>query len=257
MSLLKHAFGPLFGVMPLSALTGRNNDPSAHTDFLARTQGMSLCSINEPDSGTQQLYPDVLKTLSSDTDSVSVREIYGTARDMMITFARGPVPTAPRPQDLHAVQHPARVRRPGGRRPGVDPQRTNVDAAIIARSQYVPFESTFSDHAPERTEHQFQEVHFRADRQFNQDRYVTLSPVLMYMFYCRYMERNMNDSLFALTVPPRIRMESEMHLYDVQAFRPDPRRVPGGRAPETGARPSCAPPPCWVSIRCRGPCTRT
>lgn len=26
MSLLKHAFGPLFGVMPLSALTGRNNN---------------------------------------------------------------------------------------------------------------------------------------------------------------------------------------------------------------------------------------
>lgn len=36
------------------------------------------------------------------------------------------------------------------------PTFANVDAAILARNQYIPFESSFSDNAPETLEAQFE-----------------------------------------------------------------------------------------------------
>lgn len=85
LSLLKHAFGTLYGVLPLAALTGRQGDPSSHNDYLARTQGFCLCVANEPDSATQHIYPDAAKVLTSDSDRIIVRELYGSSREMVIT----------------------------------------------------------------------------------------------------------------------------------------------------------------------------
>ena len=57
MSLLNLAFETLCGVLPVTALTGRQTDPSSQNDYLARTHGMSFCVCHEPDSTTQQIYP--------------------------------------------------------------------------------------------------------------------------------------------------------------------------------------------------------
>lgn len=57
LALINAAFETLFGLLPITAITGRESDPSGHTDYLARTQGMSLCVCHEPDSRTQQIYP--------------------------------------------------------------------------------------------------------------------------------------------------------------------------------------------------------
>ena len=108
---------------------------------------------------------------------------------------------------------------------GGDPSPSTV---LLPRTQYIPFESTFSDHAPERMEHQFRDAHFRADRQFNEDRYSNLSHALMYFFFCRYQSENMNDTLYTMRVPPRIRLESEVQMHDVMTsprdLWMDPRR---------------------------------
>ena len=73
LSLLKHAFGSLYGVLPLAALTGRQHDPSSHNDYLARTQGFCMCVVNEPDSATQQIFPEAAKVMTSDTDRLTSR----------------------------------------------------------------------------------------------------------------------------------------------------------------------------------------
>lgn len=46
-----------------------------------------------------------------------------------------------------------------------------------------------------------------------------LSPVLAYFLFCRYCAQNMDSPLHTLQVPQRIRMESQIHLGDVTAFR--------------------------------------
>lgn len=86
LSLLQYALGVLYGILPLAALTGRQSDPSSHNDYLARTQGLCMCVVNEPDSATQQIYPDAAKVLTSDTDMINVRELYGATREMSITW---------------------------------------------------------------------------------------------------------------------------------------------------------------------------
>lgn len=44
LSLVNGAFESLFGLLPLTAITGRETDPSGHSDYLARTQGMDRLS---------------------------------------------------------------------------------------------------------------------------------------------------------------------------------------------------------------------
>ena len=83
-SLLNAAFESLYGVLPIAALTGRQTDPSAQNDYLARTQGMSFCVCYEPDSSSQMIYPDVMKVMTSDTDRLTVRSLYETVREMTI-----------------------------------------------------------------------------------------------------------------------------------------------------------------------------
>lgn len=50
------------------------------------------------------------------------------------------------------------------------PSFANVDNAVIARCQYVPFESSFADDAPMAESLQFEKLIFKADRDFNSHR---------------------------------------------------------------------------------------
>ena len=86
MSIMKQAFSTLCGLLSILAITARESDPSGHTDYLARTQGLAMCVCHEPDCGSQVILPDRVKAMTSDSDHLSVREIYGTSRDIPITF---------------------------------------------------------------------------------------------------------------------------------------------------------------------------
>ena len=77
--------------------------------------------------------------LTSDTDRITVRELYGSTREMVITWAQAGAPacgTGPSGGKMFMACN-------------TPPTFANVDAAILARCQYVPFESSFSDQAPE------------------------------------------------------------------------------------------------------------
>lgn len=194
LSLLKRGLGPLYGVLPMAAITGRTNDPSSHTDYLARTQGFCMCVVNEPDSATQQIYPDAVKALTADQDHLNVRELYGHSREMMVSWKL-----------FMACNTP--------------PTFANVDSAVVARNQYIPFETTFTDTPPTNQRAQFETLQFKADRNMDDRRIARYARVLMCMFFARYMHARMYVSTYNMEIPQRIRMEGLTHLNEVFTFR--------------------------------------
>lgn len=76
------------GTLPIQAITARELNASGQTDYLARTQGMALCVCHEPDSSTQQLLNDRVKVMTSDSDHLSVREMYGREKEIMAPLGR-------------------------------------------------------------------------------------------------------------------------------------------------------------------------
>lgn len=129
--------------------------------------------------------------MTSDTDRLVVRELYGTTREIGITWSWGPgsrsilVPVPP--EARHGVQLAARVRQRGRRHHRLEGRTTSVfvfdhDAfpfSAAERCQYVPFTSTFTDDAPVPEVQQFEQRRFKADRHMSPGRAQSLAQVLM------------------------------------------------------------------------------
>lgn len=194
MSLLNAAFETLYGVLPVTALTGRQNDPSSQNDYLARTHGMSFCVCHEPDSTTQQIYPDVMKVMTSDTDRLTVRGLYESVREMVITWKLGLVCNWP-------------------------PVFVNLDNATRERCKFIPFASTFTDSAHPNISEQFRAQRFKADRSLTADRMAAYARTLMSMFFTTYVLRRMSLPTYVLHVPPRIHMEADVYLKEIYDFQ--------------------------------------
>lgn len=194
MSLLNAAFDSLYGVLPVTALTGRQNDPSSQNDYLARTHGMSFCVCHEPDSTTQQIYPDVMKVMTSDTDRLTVRGLYESVREMVITWKLGLVCNWP-------------------------PVFVNLDNATRERCKFIPFGSTFTDAANPLLAEQFRSQRFKADRSLTSERMASYARTLMCMFFTTYVRRSMSSPTYVLHVPPRIHMEADVYLKEICDFQ--------------------------------------
>ena len=195
MSIFKQAFGSLFTQMPVTAITCRESDPSNHSDYLYRTAGCNVAVMHEPDSTTQRILPDRVKALTSDSDEVSCRPIFGQAMTMSI------------PWKLFLLCNTI-------------PPLANVDAATVERLQVIPFLSTFSSAGVPTTEvEQFAARLFVANRNYNVDKVEELGRQLMGVLFATYQRNAMHSSSYTLRVPRQIRLGVEKYMRDVSLFR--------------------------------------
>lgn len=123
LNIIKQGLGTLCGTLPIQAITARELSASGQTDYLARTQGMAICVCHEPDSSTQQLLNDRVKVMTSDSDQLSVREMYGREKEMMtppmpICFSVGHPRRRDHVEARHGVQPPAELQRARPRHAG-------------------------------------------------------------------------------------------------------------------------------------------
>jgi hypothetical protein len=133
--------------------------------------------------------------MTSDTDKLSVRQIYGATRDMAITWKLVVLCNKP-------------------------PVYSQLDAACLRRSQYVPFTSTFvnEDEAPATEAAQYRTGRF-VRRDLSARELQELSRRLMAMFYAAYCRHGMQSPRYALLTPRRIAMEAGQHLQELSVFR--------------------------------------
>lgn len=196
MQLLNAALGNLFCLIPVTAITARESDPSGHSDYLARTNGCSVCVCHEPDTGTQKILPDRLKIMTSDSDKLAVREIYGSTREMPITW---------------------KLMMACNSVPGL----ASVDAATVERCQFVSFNSTFVDkhNAPQTEYEQFQQRIFVANKDYSSQYISQLGRALMGIMFTTYIQKQMHAASYTLTPPRRLRLEVYSYLHDLTQFR--------------------------------------
>lgn len=196
MSLLRSAFGSLAGQMPVEALTRRGTDASTQTDYLARTAGQAFVVCNEPDGGSDLIQVDRLKQLVSDSDRLSVREMYSQQKEMVVTF---------------------KLIMPCNTPPGF----STLDTATKERTQFIPCLSTFVNEgeAASTEEQCFRDRRFVARRDLDAQTSEQLGRRLMYMLYTRYVERGMHLPSFTLRPPLRIEQEKVMQLQELTIFR--------------------------------------
>ena len=196
MQLLNAALGNLFCLIPVTAITARESDPSGHSDYLARTNGCSVCVCHEPDTGTQKILPDRLKVMTSDSDKLAVREIYGSTREMPITW---------------------KLMMACNSVPGL----ASVDAATIERCQFLSFNSTFVDKhkAPQTECEQFQQRIFVANKDYSSQYVSQLGRALMGVMFTTYVRKQMHAASYTLSPPRRLRLEVYSYLHDLTQFR--------------------------------------
>jgi hypothetical protein len=179
----------------IQAITGKDSDASAHSDYLARTHGQAVCVCNEPDSSTQVLMADKVKSMTSDTDCLSVRQLYGSTRDMPITWKLVLLCITP-------------------------PRYSQLDGAALERTQFVPCTSTFvpEGEAPAREEDRYRQSRF-VRRDIPAARQKDLARRLMAIFYCTYVRCGMNQTAYHLHPPRRLLVEKDQQLQELSTFR--------------------------------------
>lgn len=195
LDLLQLALGPMFGTLPVQAITSRPLEASTQTDYLARTQGMAVCVCNEPDLRGQVVMTDQVKSMTSDTDKLPVRRMFGPAKEMRITWKL-----------VMACNTP--------------PNFSNVDDAVLWRTVYVPFLSTFvpEEEAPRTQEGQFAARRFPARRQFLKGEQQALAERLMFLMYARFVRCGMHLHTYSLHVPLRMRLETRARVTDCRVL---------------------------------------
>jgi hypothetical protein len=195
----------------IQALTGRDADASSHSDYLARTHGQAICVCNEPDSSSQVLMTEKVKMMVSDSDNLSVRHLYGTTRDMPIMWKLVMLCNTP-------------------------PRFSQLDAAAVERTQFVPCTSTFvgEAEAPSSEAEQYRQGRF-VRRDIPPTRQRELARRLMAMFFAAYCRHGMHRPAYALRPPARIRLESAHQLQELSVFRMYLRAFlrPSGTLPES------------------------
>ena len=196
LQLVNYAFGDLFCTLPITALTSRETDPSGHTDYLARSHGCNIAVCNEPDCATQSLLSDRLKGTTSDSDRMAVREIYGSTREMVITWKL-----------MMACN--------------TIPSIVNCDVATADRVQVIQCPSSFGnpDRTPVQPSEQFMERRFIARRSCTGPQLQVLGQALMSILFENFLQSDMHTLGYFLHVPRCVRLHTEQYFQDLRAFK--------------------------------------
>lgn len=198
-SLLIHlvttALQNMCAVLPLAAIMGKENDPSSHSDYIARTQGMALAIIHEPDSSTQLLQTGRVKHWTSDSDKITTREMYQPSKEMYISWKLIMPSNTP-------------------------PNFCNLDGAILERTIYIPCESTFvpPEQAPTLESEQFRLRTFPR-KEFTNERLMQLAKALMWIMYGNFVKREMYKPNYVLVIPRQMRLGTEVYMKDLVQFQ--------------------------------------
>lgn len=100
------------------------------------------------------------------------------------------------------------------------PRYSQLDAAAVERTQFVPCTSTFvaEGDAPSLESEQYRQGRF-VRRDIPPTRQRDLARRLMAMFFNAYCHHRMHSPNYSLRVPPRIRLESDHQLQELSVFR--------------------------------------
>ena len=138
--LFEKMLGPYSIKLPTSLLVGKRTQSSSACPELARAgHGVRLAMLQEPD-GSDVINVGILKELSGN-DTFFARGLYKEGSEITPMFKLVLVCNEP-------------------------PKVPNNDKAAWNRIRVIPFESTFSDNAPETLEEQLLQKHFPKDRYF-------------------------------------------------------------------------------------------
>ena len=195
MTILREAFNGMVNTLPLPTITGRDVDASSHSDHLAKTIGSALCVINEPDCVYHTLHTDKVKQLTGDSDLVTVRAMYQSTREMMVSWKL-----------FMACNTP--------------PGFTNIDCAVVERTIFIPFLSSFvyPHQAPVEVSEQFRLRRFPR-RSYDTEKVKQLGRALMTIAYTKYVHERMYEPTFTLCVPSEIRQLTEEYIPCIRDFK--------------------------------------
>lgn len=209
MSLMRSAFGNLAGQMPIEALTRRGTDASTQTDYLARTAGQAFVVCNEPDGSTDLIQVDRLKQLVSDSDRLSVREMYSQQKEMTITYKLiMPCNTPPGFSTLDTATRERAQFNPAGFTPRESRRRLPCLSTFVNETE-----------AASTMEQQFRDRRFVARRDIDNEKTEHMGRRLMFILYTRYVTRCMWRPSYTLIPPLRIQQEKTLQLQELTVFK--------------------------------------
>ena len=141
------------------------------------------------------LMADKVKSMTSDTDCLAVRQLYGTTREMPITWKLVLLCNTP-------------------------PRYSQLDGAALERTQFVPCSSVFVPEAdaPAREEDRYAQRRF-VRQDIPPARQQELAQRLMAIFYATYVSQSMHMPSYNLRPPPRILAERDRQLQELSVFR--------------------------------------
>ena len=136
--IFEKMLGPYSIVLPVSLITGKRGSSAGASPELCRTEGVRMAWLQEP-SPQEQINPGIMKELTGN-DKFYARGLYKEGRDIKAMFKLALVCNTP--------------------------PKLESDQASWNRIRILPFESTFTDSAPDNYEEQLKLKQFKMDPDF-------------------------------------------------------------------------------------------
>ena len=136
--IFEKMLGPYSVVLPVSLITGKRGSSTSASPELSRTEGVRMAWLQEP-SPQEQINPGIMKELTGN-DKFYARGLYKEGRDIKAMFKLALVCNTP--------------------------PKLESDQASWNRIRILPFESTFTDSAPDNYEEQLKSKQFKLDPDF-------------------------------------------------------------------------------------------
>ena len=136
--IFEKMLGPYSIVLPVSLITGKRGGSAGASPELSRSEGVRMAWLQEP-SPQEQINPGIMKELTGN-DKFYARGLYKEGRDIKAMFKLALVCNTP--------------------------PKLESDQASWNRIRILPFESTFTDNAPDNYEEQLKSKQFKLDPDF-------------------------------------------------------------------------------------------
>lgn len=172
--IFERMLGDYSVVLPTSLITGKRGMSAGASPELSRTEGVRMAWLQEP-SPDERINPGIMKELTGN-DTFYARGLYQEGRDIKAMFK------------LVLVCN--------------TPPKLESDQASWNRIRILPFESTFTDDAPESYEEQLKEKKFKKDTNFG-DKVSTM--IEAFAWYLLEHRKNKPKN-FTLYEPEKVKM---------------------------------------------------
>jgi P4 family phage/plasmid primase-like protien len=186
---IERILGPYAIKFPTSLITGKRTQSSSCSPELARAgNGVRWAVIQEPDE-TEYVNIGTLKELSGN-DTFYARALYKTGREITPMFK------------LLVVCNK-------------QPKLPHIDQATINRLCVIPFESTFSDNAPDTREEQMQKKVFPKCGNFIRDKVPELIEAFLWVLLEHYKVNRFRDTV----IPSKVKIATNEYIERSDSYR--------------------------------------